>query len=94
MLSASDNARSSDLTDGRRPGNVWHSDDTGSFDMTSGVRGLLHSFESQPDADRRDLPAEIIRRTLRLEFPPLTDEDVVRYADELFLELDWGEQRI
>ena len=53
---------------------------TGDLDM-SRSQHILYSFESLPEAERREVAAEIIRRTIKLDLPPLTDE-------ELFLELD------
>ena len=59
--------------------------------MATIVQDLLHSFESLPEADKQDLAAEILRRSLRFDFPPLSDEELVKNADDLFLELHHGE---
>ena len=60
--------------------------------MTTAVRNLLHSFDALPDPEKRELAVEILRRCHRFQFPPLTDEDLVRSAEELFLELDRREE--
>jgi hypothetical protein len=56
--------------------------------MTSQVRTILDSFDMLSAADKRELAAEIIRRSQMLDGPPLTDEQLVGAAEETFLELD------
>ena len=60
---------------------------TGDLDM-SRSQHILYSFESLPEAERREVAAEIIRRTINLDLPPLTDEELALNAEELFLDLD------
>ena len=59
--------------------------------MTAQVQDLLHTFDLLPDGDKRELASEILRRTLTLDAPPLSDEQLVGAAEELFLQLDRGE---
>lgn len=56
--------------------------------MTALVRELLNIFDRLTDSERLDLVLEILKRTVDLDFPPLSDEDLVLNAEELFLELD------
>jgi hypothetical protein len=56
--------------------------------MTGQVRNILDSFDMLPEADKRELAVEIIRRSLELNLPPLTDDELVGAAEETFLELD------
>ncbi|HAZ46509.1 MAG TPA: hypothetical protein DDW76_01915 [Cyanobacteria bacterium UBA11369] len=56
--------------------------------MTASVEELLNAFDSLTDAERLDLLLEILKRTVYLDFPPLSDEDLVLNAEGLFLELD------
>jgi hypothetical protein len=56
--------------------------------MTASVEDILASFDHLPEEERRELAYQIIRRTIRLELPPLTDEDLVSQADAIFVELD------
>lgn len=56
--------------------------------MSIPVQHLLQSFDLLPEADKREVAAEIIRRSLNLGFLPLSDEELVSIADGLFLELD------
>ena len=59
--------------------------------MTTQVREILQSFDMLPEIDKRELAAEIIKRSLALNEPPLTDEQLVSVAEETFLELDRSE---
>ncbi len=56
--------------------------------MTAQVQELLHTFDLLPDGDKRELASEILRRTLTLDVPPLSDEQLVGAAEDLFLQLD------
>jgi hypothetical protein len=56
--------------------------------MTTQVQELLHSFDALSDGDKRELATEILRRSLTLDSPPLSDEQLVGAAEEVFLQLD------
>ncbi|MEG3843839.1 hypothetical protein [Microcoleus sp. herbarium14] len=56
--------------------------------MTILVEELLNTFERLTDSERLDLVWEILKRTVYLDFPPLSDDDLVLNAEGLFLELD------
>jgi hypothetical protein len=56
--------------------------------MTALVQELLATFDRLTDSERLDLVLEILKRTIYLDFPPLSDEDLVLNAEGLFLELD------
>ena len=56
--------------------------------MTTEAESVLRSFELLPDADKREVASAIIRRSLALDVPPLSDDDLVFAAEELFLKLD------
>ena len=59
--------------------------------MSASPQDILHSFDVLPEADQRVVAVEIIRRASKWESVPLTDEDLCRQADELFLALDQRE---
>jgi hypothetical protein len=59
--------------------------------MTAQVQDILHTFDLLPEGDKRELASEILRRTLMLDVPPLSDEQLVGAAEELFLQLDRSE---
>lgn len=56
--------------------------------MTALVQELLNTFDRLTDSERLMLVLEILKRTVYLDFPPLSDEDLVLNAEELFRELD------
>lgn len=56
--------------------------------MTASVQEFLNTFDRLPDSERVEIALEILRRVIHLDFPPLSDEDLVLNAEELFLELD------
>jgi hypothetical protein len=59
--------------------------------MTIAVQNILSNFDALPEADKRELASEILRRTVSWESEPLSDEQLTSMADELFLSLDRSE---
>ncbi len=59
--------------------------------MTVQVKELLHSFDDLSQDDQWTFAFEILRRTIRFDFPPLEDNDLVYHAEKLFLALDQEE---
>ena len=59
--------------------------------MTKLVDELLNSFEKLPEAEKRELASEIIKRSLALDLPQLSDDSLVVAADQVFLQLDKDE---
>ena len=59
--------------------------------MTRSVEELLNSFEKLPEAEKRELVSEIIKRSLALELPQLSDDSLIVAADQVFLQLDKDE---
>lgn len=56
--------------------------------MTALVQELLNTFDRLSDSERLELLGEILKRTVDLDFAPLSDEDLVLNAEGIFLELD------
>lgn len=56
--------------------------------MTTSVKEFLSNFDRLPESERLDVAVEILRRVVQLEFPPLSEEDLIFNAEELFLECD------
>ena len=56
--------------------------------MTILVEELLNPFELLTDSERLYLVWEILKRTVDLDFPPLSDDDLILNAEGIFLELD------
>ena len=59
--------------------------------MTVSGKRILESFDELPETEKREVASAILRRALRFDTPPLTDEDLVAQTDELFRELDTRE---
>ncbi len=60
--------------------------------MTIQAQEILHSFDLLPDGDKREVAVEILRRELATDIPPLSDNDLVGIAEEIFLQLDLCEE--
>jgi hypothetical protein len=56
--------------------------------MTTLVKELLSTFDSLPEPERLEIAVEILKRVTNLDFPPLSEDDLVWNAEELFVELD------
>ncbi|MCI0419995.1 MAG: hypothetical protein L0387_13735 [Acidobacteria bacterium] len=56
--------------------------------MGTTVQDLLQSFEGLSEAEKKEVASEILRRSAKFEILPLSDEELVLNAEELFLELD------
>lgn len=59
--------------------------------MSTTTREILESFDHLAEDEKREVASEILRRTIELELPPLTDDELVLNAEALFLELDQRE---
>ena len=62
--------------------------------MTAITRNIIQSFELLTESEKKDVASEIIRRSLKLYLPPLSDKEFVLNAEELFLELEKNESNI
>jgi len=56
--------------------------------MTALAQEILNSFDKLPDTEQLEIALESLKRLVNFDFPPLTDEDLVLNAEELFLVLD------
>lgn len=56
--------------------------------MTLSAQQIIDSFERLPESEKQEVTYEILRRSIYLEIPPLTDEELVAAAEQLFLALD------
>ena len=56
--------------------------------MGTPAENLFATFERLPDTEKQEVAAAILRRTLQIEFPPISDGELVLSAEETFLELD------
>ncbi|MBD6615217.1 hypothetical protein FNW02_04955 [Komarekiella sp. 'clone 1'] len=56
--------------------------------MTASVQELLSTFDSLTEPERLEIVLEILKRVTYLELPPLSHDDLILNAEEIFLELD------
>lgn len=56
--------------------------------MNTLAQELLKNFDDLPKIEQRAIALEILKRVINFDVPPLTDEDLVLNAEELFLLLD------
>ena len=59
--------------------------------MNTTSQQLLDSFEQLPETEKQQVAAEILRRTVPLDIPSLSDEELLSSAEAVFLELDESE---
>ncbi|MCT7958060.1 hypothetical protein [Laspinema palackyanum] len=60
--------------------------------MNTLAQEILKNFDDLPKTEQQAIAVEILNRVINFDVPPLTDEDLVLNAEELFLALD--EQQI
>lgn len=56
--------------------------------MSTDSQHVINSFNALSPAEQREVMVELLRKTAQWDSPPLTDDELVRLADESFLELD------
>jgi hypothetical protein len=60
--------------------------------MTATAENLISIFDSLSEREKREVATAILYRTLEIALPPLSDEELVLNAEQLFLELDREEE--
>lgn len=61
--------------------------------MSADVKEILNDFDLLSDNEKKELASEILRRTIKFDFPPLTNNELVQSAEKLFLDLDYRESK-
>ncbi len=56
--------------------------------MSTSIHQLLESFDQLPETEKREVAAEILRRTINFDLPEMSDEELTLNAEQLFLQLD------
>ena len=60
--------------------------------MTTTAENLISIFDTLPEPEKREVATVILHRTLEFDLPPLSDDELVLSAEELFLALDREEE--
>ncbi|MFN0052941.1 MAG: hypothetical protein ACKV0T_12200 [Planctomycetales bacterium] len=55
------------------------------------MQAILTEFEQLTEPEKEEVAAEIMRRRMQLNWPPLADDELAQIADERFTELDLEE---
>lgn len=61
--------------------------------MTAAGKNILEHFESLPDPEKREVLASLLRISRSIDYPEVSDEDLLASADGLFLEYDRREAK-
>jgi hypothetical protein len=56
--------------------------------MGTPAENVIATFDRLPETEKQEVAAAILRRTLQIDFPPVSDNELVLSAEETFLELD------
>jgi hypothetical protein len=56
--------------------------------MTAEAKHVIEDFEALPEEEKREVLAEIIRMSRDLDYPALSDGELVSVADQLFAQYD------
>ncbi len=59
--------------------------------MVALAQEILNNFDQLPASEQVEIARQILKRLVNFDFPPLTDEDLVLSAEEVFLALDQQE---
>ena len=56
--------------------------------MTAAGKHIVEDFESLPDPEKREVLASLLRLSRSIDYPDVSDEELVASADALLLEYD------
>jgi len=56
--------------------------------MPTQAHTFISGFQTLPEAEQREVAAGILRLAAQWDSPSITDDELVRSADDLFAELD------
>ncbi len=61
--------------------------------MTAAGKHILEDFEGLPDAEKREVLANLLRISRSIEYPEVSAEELVASANAVFLEYDREESK-
>lgn len=56
--------------------------------MTADAKHIVDDFQALPDAAKREVLAELVRISARIDYPAMSDEELVSAANDVFLGYD------
>ena len=59
--------------------------------MTAAGKHIVEDFRTLPDEEKREVLVDLLRISRDIEVPPVSEEELVAAADDLFLSYDGQE---
>ncbi len=56
--------------------------------MTQLAENLISTFDRLPLTEQKEVTKLILKRNIEIDIPPVTDDELVLAAEDIFLELD------
>jgi hypothetical protein len=56
--------------------------------VTADAKHILEDFRALPDADKREVLAELVRISRGIDYPELSDDELLAAANDVFLAYD------
>jgi hypothetical protein len=60
--------------------------------MTAEAKHLIQDFQSLPDASKREVLAQLVRISRFIDYPEISDEELISAANDVFAEYDEREK--
>jgi predicted HAD superfamily phosphohydrolase len=60
--------------------------------MTAAAEHVIEDFEALPEPERRQVLAKLLQIASHMDYGPISEEELLASADELFVALDREEQ--
>lgn len=60
--------------------------------MSAEARHLIEGFEALPDPAKREVLAELVRISRHIDYPEMSEEELISAANDLFVTYDEREQ--
>jgi hypothetical protein len=56
--------------------------------MTAEAKHIVEDFRALPDATKREVLAELVRISARIDYPAMSDDELLAAANEIFVAYD------
>lgn len=60
--------------------------------MTAAAEHIIEDFEALPEPEKREVLAKILQIASQMDYGPITDEELLASADEIFVMFDGEEE--
>jgi hypothetical protein len=62
--------------------------------MTAEAKHIVEDFEALPDTAKREVLAELVRISGRIDYPSVSDDELISAANDIFLAYDEREDGV